>query len=262
MVQGANVFYGRQMGLHVSGHGCQEDQKLMLALTKPKFFIPVHGEYRMLVKHSETAQSVGIPRENMIIINNGDTIELTANGIYKGEKVPSGIELVDTAGIVHNNVMEERERLAEDGVITVATTVDSQGQLLAKPEIHLRGVVCTMEMTSLERLISRTVDSLISDRLRSKLLLEGDENINWTSIRNEVETTLERVIQREINSDPLVIFMLNVQEKTTKLQNSNGNGNGNVVNPNNLDNNEISQVDDDNDLESKFNRRRRSKVNV
>lgn len=255
MTQGANVIYGKQLGLHVSGHGSQEDQKLMLALTKPKFFVPVHGEYRMLVKHSETAKSVGIPPENIVIINNGDTIKLTPNSISKGDKVPSGIELVDTAGIVHDNVMQERERLAEDGVITVSATVDPQGQLLAKPEIHLRGVVCTMEMTALDRLITRTVNNLVSDRLKSKLLFEGDDHINWTAIRNEVETTLEFVVQKEINSDPLVIFMLHVQE-TSIVSSTNGNGNGNGKY------NHMEGESKDEDLDPRFNRRRRSKVDV
>jgi ribonuclease J len=248
MAQGAEVVYGKQMGLHVSGHGCQEDQKLMLALTKPKFFVPVHGEYRMLVKHAETARNVGIPAENIVIINNGDTIELTLDTIAKGDKVPSGIELVDTAGIVHENVMEERERLAEDGVITVAASVDLQGKLLTKPEIHLRGVVCTMEMISLERLISRTVESLIGDRLKSKLLLHGDDEINWNTIRNEVETTLERVIQREINSDPLVIFMLHVQEKPTASTNGK------------INDDDATKIEQTEDLAPKFNRRPRAKI--
>lgn len=76
MMKGAKVIYGRDQGIHVSGHGCQEDQKLMIGLTRPKFFLPVHGEHRMLVKHSQTAQSMGIPAENMVIIDNGNVVEL------------------------------------------------------------------------------------------------------------------------------------------------------------------------------------------
>lgn len=247
MIQGANVIYGKQAGVHVSGHGCQEDQKLMLALTKPKFFVPVHGEHRMLVKHGETAQSVGIPKENILIINNGDSIDLTAHSIAKGEKVPSGIQLVDTAGVVHENVMEERQQLAEDGVITIAAMTDNKGNLLAQPQVNLRGVVCTMELPSLERLITRTVERTISDRIKSNLLLGNGDDINWNSIRIEVETNLTRVIQREINSEPLVIFMLQVHEEK-----SNGNGNGNVVNDS------LSNDDDNGDGDSsKFTRRRR-----
>ena len=180
MIQGANVVYGKHNGVHVSGHGCQEDQKLMLSLTRPKFFVPVHGEHRMLVKHSQTAQSVGIPAENIVIINNGDTIELTPDSINKGEKVPSGIQLVDSAGVAHENVMEERQQLAEDGVITIATTVDAQGKLLSKPQINLRGVVCSMESTTLERLINLNVERTISDRVKSNLLLNDSSQLNWS----------------------------------------------------------------------------------
>lgn len=250
MIQGANVIYGKTAGVHVSGHGCQEDQKLMLALTKPKFFVPVHGEHRMLVQHSKTAQSVGVPKENILIINNGDSIDLSVDRIAKGDKVPSGIQLVDTAGVVHENVMEERQQLAEDGVITIAAMTDQKGNLLAQPQVNLRGVVCTMELPSLERLITRTVDRTIGDRIKSNLLLGDGDDINWSSVRIEVETNLTRVIQREINSEPLVIFLLQVQERT-----SNGNGNGKVSNESfsDADDNE----DGDGDGDGKFTRRRR-----
>ncbi|WP_330205327.1 ribonuclease J [Cyanobacterium sp. Dongsha4] len=244
MIQGANVIYGKQAGVHVSGHGCQEDQKLMLALTKPKFFVPVHGEHRMLVKHSETAQSVGVPKENIVIIDNGDSIDLTVDSIAKGEKVPSGIQLVDTAGVVHEHVMEERQQLAEDGVITIAAVIDSKGNLLVEPQVNLRGVVCTMEVPSLERLITRTVDRTISDRIKSNLLLSEGDNINWNSIRIEVETNLSRVIQREINSEPLVIFILQVQEE---INNNNGQ----------INSESLSDSDDNDEGDGKFTRRRR-----
>ncbi len=251
MMQGASVVYGKQANVHVSGHGCQEDQKLMLSLAKPKFFVPVHGEHRMLVQHSKTAQSVGIPAENIVIIQNGDTIELTSDSIRKAEKVPSGIQLVDTAGVVHDNVMEERQKLAEDGVITIAASIDDQGRLLTEPQIHLRGVVCKIEVSSLERMIIRTIDRTIVDRLKSNLLLNGDDQVNWTSIRIDVEANLERLIQRELQSEPLVIFMLQVQENSPKIvtTNGNGNGNGNGIN-----------VEEDSDMEEtdgKFTRRRR-----
>jgi ribonuclease J len=221
MMQGANVVYGKHNGVHVSGHGCQEDQKLMLALTKPKFFVPVHGEHRMLVKHSQTAQSVGVPAENIVILENGDSIELTAESINKGEKVPSGIQLVDTAGVVHEHVMEETQQLAEDGVITIAAVSDQNGNLLDEPQINLRGVVCSIDSTTLERLIQRTVDRTLSDRLKSNLLLNDSEEINWNSIRIEVETSISYMIKRELQSSPLVVFMLQVQE-IAKTSSSNG----------------------------------------
>lgn len=206
--------------------------------------MPVHGEHRMLVKHSETAQSVGVPKENIVIIDNGDSIDLTVDSIAKGEKVPSGIQLVDTAGVVHEHVMEERQQLAEDGVITIAAVIDSKGNLLVEPQVNLRGVVCTMEVPSLERLITRTVDRTISDRIKSNLLLSEGDNINWNSIRIEVETNLSRVIQREINSEPLVIFILQVQEGIT-------NNNGQI------NNESLSDSDDNDEGDGKFTRRRR-----
>src|SRR5207253_7316387 len=106
-------------GIHVSGHGAQEDQKLMLSLTKPKFFVPVHGEHRMLVQHAKMAHNMGIPVENTVIINNGDVIAVTEDSIGIAGIVPSGIELVDRCGIVHDSIMKERQQLAEDGVVTV-----------------------------------------------------------------------------------------------------------------------------------------------
>ncbi|MBF2056376.1 MAG: ribonuclease J [Cyanobacterium sp. T60_A2020_053] len=227
IMQGANVLYGKGMGLHVSGHGCQEDQKLMLALTKPKFMVPVHGEHRMLVKHSQTAQSVGIPAENIVIIDNGDTIELTPDSIGKGERVPSGIELVDSSGVVHGtNIMEERRQIAEDGVITVVANVNGEGRLWDEPQINFRGVVSQVEMSMLERLISRNVEKTIADRLKSAFLLNPNEQVNWSSIRLDVEVSLDRLIQRELRSNPLVIFMLQVQPDSTQDQNDNGDEDG------------------------------------
>ena len=121
MMLGAKVVYGKGEGIHVSGHGSQEDQKLMLALTRPKFFVPVHGEHRMLVCHSKTAQSMGVPGDNMLIIDNGDVVELTPDSIRRGEAVKAGIELLDASrnGIVDARVLKERQQLAEDGVITL-----------------------------------------------------------------------------------------------------------------------------------------------
>jgi ribonuclease J len=215
MMKGANVIYGKQCGIHVSGHGCQEDQKLMLALTKPKFFVPVHGEHRMLIKHSQTAQSMGIPKEHMVIINNGDLIELTQDSISIGGQVPSGIELVDSAGVVHEKVMEERQMLAEDGVISVAASVDYEGNLLSEPIINLRGVVSKIEISMLEKMIVSTVNKTIGDRFTSQINGNKNGDVNWNMIRIEVESNLQRLIKRELQSSPLIIFILQVQEKSS-----------------------------------------------
>ena len=214
MMQGANVIYGRRHGIHVSGHGSQEDHKLMLALTKPKFFVPFHGEHRMLVKHAGMAQSMGIPQENIVVINNGDIVELTENSIGVAGKVPSGIELVDRAGIVHDTVMKERQQLAEDGVITVAAAIDSSGKLMAKPEIHLRGVVTKVETTLIHQLIVRNIENTLSDRWSDfSHRNNGELEINWTEISLEIESSLRRLIKRELRSVPLVVFLLQKSEQ-------------------------------------------------
>ncbi|TRU47307.1 MAG: ribonuclease J [Microcystis aeruginosa Ma_QC_Ch_20071001_S25] len=206
MMQGANVVYGRDKGIHVSGHGSQEDHKLMLSLTRPKFFVPVHGEHRMLVKHAQMAQSMGIAAENMVIVKNGDTIELTGDRIAIGAPVPSGIELVDQAGVVHEHIMQERQQLAEDGVITIASFVNAEGQLSAPPEINLRGVVTKVEISLLNQLIIRAIERCLSDRIGEFKTATGATD--WVGLRAEIETTLQRLIKRELQSQPLVIFLL------------------------------------------------------
>ena len=206
MMQGANVVYGRDKGIHVSGHGSQEDHKLMLSLTRPKFFVPVHGEHRMLVKHAQMAQSMGIAAENMVIVKNGDTIELTGDRIAIGAPVPSGIELVDQAGVVHEHIMQERQQLAEDGVITIAAFVNAEGQLSAPPEINLRGVVTKVEIPLLNQLIIRAIERCLSDRSSEFKTATGVQD--WAGLRAEIETTLQRLIKRELQSQPLVIFLL------------------------------------------------------
>ena len=210
MMQGANVVYGRDKGIHVSGHGCQEDQKLMIALTKPKFFLPVHGEHRMLVKHSQTAQSMGIPAENMVIIDNGDVVELSEDALRVTGKVPSGLQLVDNAGLVHDNVMKERQQLADDGVVTVAAAVNWEGKLMTKPEVHLRGVVTAVERSLLQALVQKTIENTLSDRWAGFARSFGEEGleVDWAGLETQIERDLQRLIRRELQSRPLLVFLL------------------------------------------------------
>jgi ribonuclease J len=217
MMLGAKVIYGKKEGIHVSGHGSQEEHKLMLALTKPKFFVPFHGEHRMLVKHSETAISMGVPEENMIIIDNGDIVRLTENSIGVAGKVESGIELVDRAGIVHDNVLQDRQQLAEKGVITVAAAVDQEGQMISAPEVHIRGVVTSANNKLIHQLIQRNVEGVLGDRLAEykENGKRSQEDIDWTDIRVEIEQSLERLTRRELQSEPLIVFLMQVSEQAT-----------------------------------------------
>ena len=214
MMQGAKVIYGRREGIHVSGHGAREDHKLMLNLVRPKFFVPVHGEHRMLIEHSGMAQATGIPEENIVIIKNGNIIELTENSIGVNGEVPSGIELVDRAGIVQDDVMKERQQLAEDGVITVATAIDMTGKLIASPAIHLSGVVTSVEKSLLQQLVSRTIEKLLSDRWGDFTeTIDGATEVDWSEVRLEIEASLQRLMKRELRSRPSVVLLLQTPEK-------------------------------------------------
>jgi ribonuclease J len=211
MKQGANVLYGRQQGLHVSGHGSQEDQKLMLALTRPKFFMPVHGEHRMLVQHSKTAQSLGISPSNMVVVENGDVVELTTESIRIADQVPSGIELVDSSrtGMVRDDVLKERQQLAEDGVVTVAAAIGWEGKPIASPEVHIRGVVTTLEHDQLQQRIVEIVERTLNDRWREFAKIhDGKPEVDWTGLQTQIEVQIQRMIRRELQSNPMLVVIL------------------------------------------------------
>ena len=215
MMQGANVIYGRDKGIHVSGHGCQEDQKLMIALTRPKFFLPVHGEHRMLVQHSKTAQSMGIAPENMVIIDNGDVVELTTESLGVVGKVPSGLQLVDSAGVVHDNVLKDRQQLAEDGMITVAVAVGWEGKLMTKPEVHLRGVVTAMEKTHLQTDIRKVLETVLSDRWSefARTFDNGELEVDWMGLKTQMENGIQRILRRDFQNRPLLVFLLQTPDE-------------------------------------------------
>ncbi|MGF1497380.1 MAG: ribonuclease J [Elainellaceae cyanobacterium] len=220
MMQGAHVVYGRQEGLHVSGHGAQEDHKLMLALTRPKFFLPVHGEHRMLVRHAKTAQSMGVPAENMVIIDNGDVVELTNDSIRIADKVSSGIELMDTSrsGIVEARTLRDRQHLAEEGLVTVAATIDWNGKLMTRPEVHLRGVVSAVEKSRLDQLITQTIESLLGDRWSefTHTFKKGELDVDWTKLQAQIEAELRRSLRRELKSNPLLVVLLQTPEAASR----------------------------------------------
>lgn len=211
MMQGANVVYGRRQGIHVSGHGCQEDQKLMLALTRPKFFVPVHGEHRMLVQHSKTAISMGVPEENILIVNNGDVVELFDDRIRLGERVQAGIELVDSShsGTVQDLVLKERQQLAEDGVVTVAAAINWDGKLAAQPEVMVRGVAAIVDRTHLTERVMGTLQNLLKNRWSDYQNTEnGKVSVDWDGLEANIERDLRRTLRRELRCDPLLALML------------------------------------------------------
>ncbi|MEM8611364.1 MAG: ribonuclease J [Cyanobacteria bacterium P01_H01_bin.105] len=225
MAQGANVIYGKRRGLHVSGHGAQEDQKLMLALTRPKYFLPVHGEHRMLVKHAATAQSMGVPADHMVVIQNGDIVAVdNQQGIRIAGKVSSGIELVDSSrnGIVGRTVLKERQQLAEDGIITVSTTVDRNGKLLASPTVHLRGVVTKHSQADWAAKINQVVSSGLRSRWNEVIDTSGNQTVvRWDGLRSRLEEEVRHCVRRELPKRyPLIVFLLQPINTEAPLESS------------------------------------------
>ena len=144
--------YGKLADVHVSGHACQEELKLMQALVKPKFFIPVHGEYRHLKQHAELAVDVGLSEKNFMIAENGDVIEITRDSIKKNGSVTSGQIFVDGLGVgdVGNIVLRDRKHLSQDGILTVVVTISKEtASVVAGPDIISRGFVYVRESEDL-----------------------------------------------------------------------------------------------------------------
>jgi ribonuclease J len=165
------------------------------------------------VKHSQTAQSMGVPAENMVIIENGDIVELTENSIRKNGKVPSGIELIDTSrsGVVTSKVLEERQRIAGDGVVTVVSTVTEDGKLFSKPEMHMRGVVSSVDRGALQLRIQESVAIVLNERwteFARKLPGSNKIDIDWAGLQVQMEREVVRLLKRELQSEPMVVFLM------------------------------------------------------
>ncbi len=212
MKLGAKVVYGKGENIHVSGHGFQEDQKLMLALAKPKFFVPVHGEHRMLVCHGKSAQTMGVPKDNILIIENGDVVELTPNSIQKGDPVKAGVELLDNSrnGIVDARVLKERQQLAGDGVVTVLAPISTDGKMVAPPRVNLRGVVTTAEPRKMSMWTEREISWVLENRWKQLSRQTGSNNfeVDWIGVQREIENGLSRRMRRELQVEPLILCLV------------------------------------------------------
>jgi len=220
MQQGANVIYGKGRGIHVSGHGFQEDHKLMLGLTRPKFFVPVHGEHRMLVQHKKTGMSLGVPEENILIVDNGDAIELTPDSISLGQSVQSGIELVDSSrtGIVNDRVLKERQQLANDGVVSASVTVDMTGSVVGQPELQIRGVVGSISRTHLDRILTNTISNALAEQWSKHVSgSNGSTEVDWAGLQATLERNIQRVLRRELQCEPLVLATVHAVDGTSAV---------------------------------------------
>ena len=198
---GARVIYDRMADVHVSGHACKEELKLMLTLVKPKFFIPVHGEARHLYQHAELAEELGISEENIFITDIGDVVELTRNKGRMAGSVTAGSVMVDGSGIgdIGNVVLRDRKLLSEDGISTAVITLNRQtGALLAAPEILSRGFV--YEKNS-EELLKEA-----RELVRSKAAqFEKNHKSNWSSIKNDIRNSLKNYLYDQTRRRPMVL---------------------------------------------------------
>ena len=199
--KGAEVIYDRNTELHVSGHASQEEQKMVLALTKPKYFIPVHGEYRMLVKHAELGRLMGVKPQNIVIAENGKVIEISKKGIRCEETVQAGAVMLDGSGTseVGSIVMRDRHRLAEDGMIVVVLPYSSDDRkLLSDPEIITRGFIYVKEAEAM-------MDELKRVTLESVAACEEQRVTDWTAIKNRVKSNLSGYLYKTPRRSPMIL---------------------------------------------------------
>lgn len=208
---GAEVIYNQLADVHVSGHACEEELKMMLTLTKPKFFMPVHGEYRFLRRHGHIAELLGMSDKNIFIMANGKTLEVDSNSARIGQQVQSGIVLVDGLGVgdVGNIVIRDRQMLSENGMILVVFSLDGKtGKLVGGPDIITRGFVYVRESEDLMEEI----------RVFSKeqiLKLENEGIKEWSVIKGKVRDSLCDFVYKKTRRNPMILPIItevNVKE--------------------------------------------------
>lgn len=196
--QGAEVIF---QDTHVSGHACQEEIKLMYALVKPKYSIPVHGEYQHLKEHGRLAENMGIPKENIFIMESGDVLALNKESAKVAGKVPAGSVLVDGLGVgdVGNIVLRDRQNLAENGIIIVVLTLEKYtNQILAGPDIVTRGFVYVRESENLIENAKEVVTEALLDCLESK-------NVDWGKIKMVVKDSLGEYLWKTMKRSPMIL---------------------------------------------------------
>ena len=201
--QGANVIDEKASPIHVSGHGSQEEIKLLLGMLRPTYLVPIHGEYRHLVHHARVANSVGIPKDNVLIAESGDVIEFTATSGKIVDRVAMGYVFVDGLGVgdVGTEVLRDRRRLAGDGILIAAITVDRHtGMLIDEPDLISRGFVYEPESGD----ILDRAKKLLIKTLESEVSAEPD----WTYLKSKVRNTLGRHLYAETRRRPMIISVV------------------------------------------------------
>lgn len=198
--KGCNVIYKDLEAVHVSGHACQEELKLILRLTHPKFFMPVHGEYRHLVHHKNLAEKVGIPKDNIVVLSTGQVLELTPHSAEVNGRVRTGAIFVDGIGVgdVGNVVLRDRRMLAEGGMLIVVATIDKESKtLVSEPYIVTRGFVYVKESEDLMNEVKQITQTEI------EMLLENETN-EILMMKNRIKKALERYLYEKTKRRPSI----------------------------------------------------------
>ena len=201
MKHGAEVVYEKMYDVHVSGHACREELKLMLGVVKPRYFVPVHGEQKHLQKHAALAESVGIPSKNIILADNGKVVEVSESAIKCTGTVPAGQIFVDGSGVgdVGSVVLRDRKHLAEDGIIIIVATIDSvSGELVSGPDIVSRGFVFVKES---EELMSQARATALEtlERCHSRNIYD------WGTIKSRVRDDVSRLMYEKTKRSPMIL---------------------------------------------------------
>ncbi|KRQ86867.1 Ribonuclease J 1 [Caloramator mitchellensis] len=199
--KGANVYYQSLADVHVSGHACQEELKLIHTLTKPKYFMPVHGEYRHLKQHSFLANKLGMDMSNIFIADIGQTLEITRDGAKLNGYVPAGQVLVDGLGVgdVGSIVLRDRKHLSQDGILTVVVTIDrSSGKVIAGPDIISRGFVYVRESEDLieqaKQLVKKSIDQMLSNQITE-----------WSALKSTIKDILRDFLYEKTKRKPMIL---------------------------------------------------------
>lgn len=199
--RGASVFYEQVSDIHVSGHACREEQKMMINLVRPKYFIPIHGEYRHLVYHARLAESLNIRRENIFVLENGDRVRFTQDGAAKNGRVESGRVFVDGKGIgdVGSIVLRDRQHLGMDGVIVVLLGIEKNtARILIGPEIISRGFIYEEESRDILDELKKVVLTLLEE-------MELEAKQEGVVVKERITAVLKRYIKKKIDRRPMII---------------------------------------------------------
>ena len=199
--QGAHVIYESLSGVHVSGHASQEELKTMLQLTRPRYFVPIHGEYRHLVRHRRLAQEVGIPEENCFLLDDGDVLELTSRGAEKVKPIQVGRVFVDGKGVgdVGDVVIRDRRHLSEDGMVLAVMAIHQQsGELVAGPDLISRGFMLAEESEEVMESAKQAVLAALADMNR-------ETRTDPEELKEEVRRVLRRFFRKKLERRPVVL---------------------------------------------------------